>query len=136
MFFLIGFLVSCSDNNETIYTEKTDLQGEWLLVEQYADPGDGSGGFEKVSSEKTIQFFSDGSYVAEGSLCTMSIEGGSETSGTYTVINELSTYSSNNYVVPNNCDFEDYKVFLHFEGSSLILSYLCIEGCAQKYSKQ
>ncbi len=133
--FFLCFLISCSEKDPISFTEEDDLQGTWLLIEQYADPGDGSGDFIKVDSDKTIQFFADGSFLGNGSFCTMTFDSKTESNGTYTVTDELTEFSSENYLAPENCDFEGPKVFLHFENGNLILSYQCFEGCAQRYVK-
>jgi len=38
---------------------EADLISKWKLIEMYSDPGDGSGDFETVSSNKTVSFYSD-----------------------------------------------------------------------------
>ncbi len=136
LLFCLGLCLSCSDKNEIVFSQASDLQGVWLLVEQYADPGDGSGDFKKVNSSKTIQFLADGTFSSNSSLCNMNIESDSESNGNYFVIEELDEYSSDNYLTPENCDFEDYKVMLQFDSSNLLLYYPCIEGCVQKYIKK
>ena len=134
--FFIGLIFSCSDSDDITFAEESDFQGSWLLVGQYIDPGDGSGDFENVDSGKTIQFFADGSFTSKGSLCMMNTESDSESNGIYVVMEKLNEYSAENYLTPENCDFEDFKVMLQFDGSNLLLSYQCFEGCVQKYAKR
>lgn len=106
------------------------------MIEQYADPGDGSGDFKKVNSAKTIQFFPDGTFTSNGSFCDMNIESDSESRGIYIVADELTQFSSENYLVSETCDFEATPIFIRFLEGKLVLSYLCIEGCEQKYVKR
>lgn len=137
--FLLGFIMlsfSCSDDDDMIFEDGSDLEGTWLLVEQYVDPGDGSGDFRGVDSNKTITFTADNTYTANGSLCFISTESDGNVSGIYQINDEdITEFSSENYLIPEDCN-ADTRVYINFDGSSLVLSYLCIEGCAQKYRKQ
>jgi hypothetical protein len=132
----VMLLLGCSDDDKVVFDNESDLLGRWLLIEQYADPGDGSGEFRKVESDKVIRFFDDGTYTSNGTLCFMGVESTEEVSGTYEINDmDLSQFSSENFIVPEDCTFEASNVFIHLEGDKLILSYLCIEGCGQKYRK-
>ena len=53
-------------------SEDVELVNKWQLIEMLADPGDGSGGFEPVTSNKVIEFWDDGTITSNGSICTMS----------------------------------------------------------------
>lgn len=53
------------------------------------DPGDGSGTFQAVESEKTITFFNDGMVTSSGDLCSMFIVGGNASSGTYSEVDAI-----------------------------------------------
>ncbi len=131
---LASLILSCSNDKEESFASVDSfiLEGSWILTEQYADPGDGSGEFQKVQSNKTIQFFSNGSYDANGSLCILDLRDSPKTKGTYTITKpELTEYSTENFLTPDDCNEE--KVFILFEDDFLILSYPCIEGCAQRY---
>src|SRR5680860_381573 len=114
---------ACSDSDDTItLTENPELGGTWLLVEQYSDPGDGSGDFEKVGSKKTIQFLEGGKFKSMGKLCFLDTASGPETSGKYMINDTLTKYSSENYLLPQGCDYEGYRVYIYLDGSSLVLS--------------
>lgn len=82
---LIGLLSSC--NSDDNLSSNTSLVGEWKLIEILADPGDGSGTFSAVESEKRIKFHQDGTFTSNGTICNMSIEANNPTSGTYSLIN-------------------------------------------------
>ena len=129
-------MLSCSNKVEIVFSEESDLRGTWLLIEQYADPGDGSGDFRKVNSAKTIQIFANGTFTSNGSFCDMNIESDSESRGIYIVADELTQFSSENYLVSETFDFEATPIFIRFLEDKLVLSYLCIEGCEQKYVKR
>lgn len=130
-----GVLLLACSGDDVLFDEMPELQGTWLLIEQYADPGDGSGDFKKVDSNKTIRFLENGTYIAKGSLCDMNFNSGEDTTGTYEIGAELSEYSADNYMKPEDCGFDGVRIYIQMEGSNLILSYLCIEGCAQKFKK-
>lgn len=122
--FLTGVLISCSTSKDNI---SSDLIGKWKLVEVLADPGDGSGTFHSVSSEKIIEFHSDSTITSNGSICDMSIESVSSSSGTYS----LSDSTINSSV----CSNAPLKIRFRKDGSSLTVSYPCDEACMAKYIK-
>lgn len=124
---LIIFLFSCNTDDDNNSSD-TELIGTWKLTENYADPGDGSGDFEIVDSDKTIEFFTDGSITSNGSLCNMSIEATTPSSGTYT--------NTESVIYSTDCDFIlDFNVSFSLNDAILTISYPCIEPCISKYEK-
>lgn len=124
-FLIISMFSACNkDDNKS----NSSLIGNWKLIEVLVDPGDGSGTFISVDSQKTITFNSDGTLTSNGDLCTMSISTGNPTSGTYNIT--TSAFTSNECV--------DTSLGYNFEqnGSILILNYPCFEPCKAKYQKQ
>ncbi|MDD3788879.1 MAG: hypothetical protein PHO94_09315 [Petrimonas sp.] len=81
-----GVLFSCDKSDDT---ENTELIGKWKLTEVLADPGDGSGTFHKVSSNKTIEFQPNGAITSNGSICEMLGETTIPSSGTYSYPTQL-----------------------------------------------
>jgi hypothetical protein len=126
LFSIIGLLSSCNNNDDL--SSNTDLVGEWKLIEVLADPGDGSGTFSAVESNKIIRFHPDGTITSNGSICSMSIEANNPTSGTYSITN--STFNS------PDCDNSDYDYQFEHKGNILIINYPCIEPCKVKYTKK
>jgi len=126
-------LLSCTQNDDKTFTGNTVLIGKWKLIEQLADPGDGSGVFRPVSSNRILEFFSNGTVKSNGSLCYMSYEVGDESSGNFTSIDDNVYFDGE--ITPNDCDYSGTKLYYSFEGENLIISYLCIEGCGQKFKK-
>ncbi|MDP2724133.1 MAG: hypothetical protein Q8O72_15355 [Bacteroidales bacterium] len=120
---LAGMIASCS---KTKNNENPQLISKWKLIEQLADPGDGSGVYTPVDSDKTIEFFANGDVISNGSLCTMNFETGSVGRGKY----DTTDYS----ILPENCNSEMYHISYSISNSELTLYYPCIEGCAQKYA--
>jgi len=130
------FLFSCtSDDNKP--TDETGLIGKWKLIEQLADPGDGSGTFQPISSERVIEFFSDGTVSVNGNLCFMTSEVGKTVTGTYMKTSDNNSDTQfDGEIIPNSCSSRSAKVYFDLPSSgSLILWYLCIEGCGQKFTK-
>ncbi|MEW7292002.1 lipocalin family protein [Aquimarina sp. 2304DJ70-9] len=120
-------LVSCSNDDDTTVVMNTDLIGKWQLIEQLVDPGDGSGTFQPVDSQLTIEFFDNGTVIStNGSLCNM-----------FTVSQDISsgTFSLDNNTINIGCDDDVITIFFEKNGSELILNFICIEACAQKYKK-
>lgn len=116
---------SCKKEDDVIVIgDHVRSSDTYLLTEILADPGDGSGTFQPVESNKYIKFHSDSTVTSNGELCRMSIETNMPTTGTYSMAD--STISS--------ADCNDF----HFElnGNELIVYYQCIEACQAKFLKQ
>ncbi|MBE8719458.1 lipocalin-like domain-containing protein [Sphingobacterium pedocola] len=122
----IGILFSCDKGDETSFN--TELIGNWKLIEILADPGDGSGTFFAVESNKIISFENNGIITSNGRLCDMSINSDNPTSGTYS-ISDLTLSSS-------GCSNPDYNYKFEQTGNKLIINYPCVEACQAKYQKQ
>jgi hypothetical protein len=122
----VGILYSCDKDDDP--NSKTELIGSWRLIEILADPGDGSGTFNSVESDKIITFENDGTITSNGNLCDMSIGSDNQTSGTYS--NSELTFSS------ANCNNPDYDFTFEWNGNVLIINYPCIEPCQAKYIKE
>lgn len=115
-------LLSCKDD-----TVAPDLLGTWQLSAVLADPGDGSGTFNPVDSDKTITFLSSGMVEANESLCTPQTSSAGQ--GKYSL--------QDSTIIPSCPDQEfESKIWFRVEGSNLILTYQCIEACAEKYVKR
>ncbi len=106
-----------------------ELVGTWRLVEVLADPGDGSGTFESVNSDRRITFRADGTYTSAGNICSFNTNGDEDGSGQY--------FPAANRLEPAGC-FTTGGSPITFEqqGPALIISYLCIEPCQHKYRKE
>jgi len=125
----VGILFSC--NNDDDSNSETELVGNWKLIEILADPGDGSGTFNSVESEKIITFESGGIITSNGALCDMSINTDNPTSGTYSI--------SESTINPSDCIIDPIPNFIYrFEQNEniLIISYPCIEPCKVKFIKE
>lgn len=120
LLFLVLAFSACTKDKEN-----SGLVNTWKLIEVLADPGDGSGTFQPVSSDKTLSFYEDGSVTCNGQLCSMGIAVDNGSSGTYSE-SEMS-------ITPANCGFAAYVIYYEFEGSNLILNHPCIEACREKY---
>lgn len=123
--FSIGVLISCSKSDDN---KNSDLIGKWKLIEVLSDPGDGSGTFHSVSSEKIIEFQSNGTITSNGSICDMSVESVSSSSGTYSL--------SDSIINSSDCPSSPLKIKFHKNGSTLTISYPCDEACIAKYIKK
>lgn len=121
---LLLLLISCSKDNTD---SETDLIGEWKLIEVNSDPGDGSGTFQSVESDKVVVFFKNGTVASNGTICHISIESNDPTSGTYSLTD--STISS------PDCVQTEFEISFELINSKLILRYPCIEGCQEKFAK-
>jgi len=121
---LLGVLFSCNKNdNET--TGNSTLVGSWKLTAILADPGDGSGIFNPVISNKTIVFDNNGNLSSNGIICDMSTDSNTSSTGNYIEANTSITSSS--------C--QNLSIKYELSGNTLILNYPCIEPCKAKYIK-
>lgn len=120
--FCTAFALSSCNQEEN----EVDLISQWHLIEQLSDPGDGSGTFQPVSSDKTVEFFVDGTITSNGDLCWMGTETGTGSTGTYD--------SMDSTILPNNCGFAPpYPMTFEIQDGFLIINYPCIEPCREKY---
>ena len=123
--FLIFVCFSCKSDDDK--SPETNIFGQWLLIEVLADPGDGSGEFTPVESDKTISISPDGSYSSNGDVCAFSSLANNPTSGSY-------EEDDAGYFV--NCDTPfPSPVRLNIDENVLIVSFLCIEPCLHKYRR-
>ena len=120
--FVIVTLSACS----TDAVDDSDLVGNWQLVQILADPGDGSGSFRSVESEKIIEFRADGTVTTNTSLCEP---------------NSTEIISSGSYDVENHTIFTDcenptvQQIDFEFQGRYLVLHFISNEGYSQRYQK-
>lgn len=117
-------VLACSEKEDY----DSELTGRWKLTEMLADPGDGSGTFQTVSSEKILEFHADRTISSNGSICQMSADSDSPSTGTYTLPDSTITSAG--------CSDLPIKISFRKTGSQLLLFYPCIEGCISKYEKQ
>lgn len=121
-------LSSCKDDNDMQLKNTTDeVLGQWKLIEFYADPGDGSGDFQQIESEKRILFMTDGTVSSNANLCILFSEVGETSTGTFS--------EEDMSISISGCDISTSSVNYEMVGSQLIVSYFCIEGCLEKYEK-
>lgn len=115
-------ILSCSNNS----SNEVELIGKWQLAEVLADPGDGSGTFEAVESDKEIEFLSNNTVVSNSALCTMGV-GSDQSLGSYD--------PESGYIHPQDCNGSNVRISYQIVDSKLQLSYMCIEACVEKYVK-
>src|SRR5690606_23752383 len=125
IFAAIGLLTSCDKDKKF---SNTELIGTWKLIEVLADPGDGSGTFRPLKSDKTITFEDDGIISSNGNLCDMLGNPDHPTSGTYS-ISDMTFRSS-------DCSDPDFDFSFKQDGNILTIYYPCIEPCIAKYKKR
>ena len=123
---LCAFALMCcrSDDNSS---NNAGITGKWRLVEVLLDPGDGSGMFSPVESEKEINILEDGTYSSNGEICDLSIIAESASQGT--IMEDTQGYFL-------TCEEPlTANVRLGIEDGDLILTFFCIEPCQQKYQR-
>ena len=116
---LLSLIISCKKK------DSGSLTGTWELKEVLMDPGNGSGVFNAVSSDKNLVFHTNGNVNSNGLICDMSIESNTSTAGTYSEIDST--------IISATCP----NLILKYEisGDTLILIYPCLEPCKAKYIK-
>lgn len=125
MFWMMLLLASSCASDEI--PEDEGIIGSWQLVEMYSDPGDGSGSFRPVESEKTITFNKNKTFSSNGTLCHLSVDSLEKSNGFFSEIDMT--------ISPNQCEFSADLPY-EIEGDFLIIYYFCIEGCGEKYKKR
>ena len=113
---------SCSEDE----IDSNNIIGEWKLIEQLADSGDGSAVFKPINSDKTFTFFDNGIVTTNGSLCNPYSEQ-ELTSGSFSFEEKQIITNCNN----SNISFIDFELKQGF----LILNFISNEGFSQKFKK-
>lgn len=122
--FFVLLLLCCKKDNTG---PDNALEGTWKLIAMYADPGDGSGDFLPVNSQKTIQFNADGTYSSNGDICAFSAKADGDTEGEYL------TMEVGFQIV---CESEfSIQLRLDVQDGYLIVTFFCIEPCQQKFQR-
>jgi hypothetical protein len=108
-------ITACKKDDQTT----GELYGKWVLTEQYADPGDGSGTYQKVKELKTVTFLTTGETTGEvfEPLTRFKILD--------SVRLEITTKDVNRPLIYY------YKV----TAKQLVLNPPCIEGCGLKFKR-
>ena len=134
---VVLILLNCSSDDRKPPIENEDLLGKWRIIEQLMDPGDGSGTFQPVISDRTFEFFSNGTVTVNEVMCFMSGEPSEMSSGTYEIRGGTNVdVQFEGTISPNNCDFEEMRIGFNLSlDGHLILWYLCFESCGEKYEK-
>lgn len=121
---IIGFIAlsSCTKDHNP-----SSLIGTWKLKQQLIDPGDGSGEFKNVTSNKKITFKADGTFSSNGSICYAGTSASEPSEG---------GYESSNGTLSTNCGINPMPVTYKLENKKLIIYYPCDEACQEKFEKQ
>ena len=127
---LLAF-TSCEDDDDA---PRIGLIGTWQLDAVLTDPGDGSGEFIRVDSDRLLFVETDSTYASNSIICNFSTE-----------TNMLTVLSTGSYdlaagtLVPDDCPSvppTSTEIGLELIGEELILTYLCIEGCQHRYLRR
>jgi len=105
----------------------TVLEGTWLLTEVLFDPGDGSGAFRKVDSERQLSLAPDNTFSANYDVC-QAIEEGEKFSGSFDRID------THEFLIQCAGSLLN-SVQGRLEEGYLVLYYPCDEPCAYKFRK-
>ena len=116
---ILSLFTSCKKN------KRDSLTGTWELKEVLMDPGNGSGVFTAVSSDKNLVFNTNGNVNSNGIICDMSIESNTSTSGTYS--------ENDSTIISATC--QNLIIKYELSGDTLILIYPCFEACKAKYNR-
>jgi hypothetical protein len=129
LFLVVAAFTSCNNDDDALTPQEVLLIGNWKLIEFLADPGDGNGTFQTITSDKTVTFNSNEEITSNYSLCNMSITNPQASNGTYSTTTGIIDVLNCTNNSPLTINFE-----LLSEGS-LIINYPCIEACQEKYVK-
>ena len=121
--------LGCSDKDE--FEVSSDIVGKWKLIEVYADPGDGSGKFRPLKSDKVLDFSKNGNFrVVNGDICNINMQSKGSGMSTYTID---STEIKDHYRLKiNHCNLE---FSCYVVDDVLTIYYSCIEGCGERFRR-
>nr|WP_042288176.1 lipocalin family protein [Nonlabens ulvanivorans] len=119
-------MISCDSSDDAGNVLTSDIVGTWQLTANLSDPGDGSGSFQSVSSNKTITFNADGTFTSNGDVCDMSIT---------TSTNNNGTYNTTDKTINANCGTTNLPISYTIDNLTMDISYFCIEACQSRYRK-
>ncbi len=119
---IAALAIACEKEELPAEIEQTGIEGSYRLVEVLMDPGDGSGTFQPVTSDKIVEFHSGGTVTSNGIICNTSIATDSATTGTFNMQDSSIT---------STCQ----KLYFELSGNELQIQYPCIEPCISKYMK-
>ncbi len=120
---LLLFITTSCD----IALEKDKIYGTWRLTEAYSDPGNGTGTFRDAIQMKTITFFENGSFIANGPLCVFSTATGPESGGTYSLQDSTLTI--------DECPESFYRPVFEVDRLELTILLPCEDGCGYRFKK-
>ncbi|PPK84575.1 hypothetical protein CLV84_3737 [Neolewinella xylanilytica] len=115
--------IACSKDDSITPDE---ILGTWKLTEVYLDPGDGSGSFEPADYEREITFYADSTYRTSRQICTILDQDEGPGTGRYSPGEDV--------IFPTECRIGAEYTY-SVDGRELTISYLCFEGCAERYEK-
>jgi hypothetical protein len=121
---------SCSSDDKDI---PLDLIGTWKLQEINNDPGDGSGTFQKVESNKILIFMKNFEITSNGDLSDNTIESNSPSRGVYKITENS---EASGIITPSKSEHLSAEIRFEIKSSVLYIYYPCIEGCQAKYTKK
>ena len=124
LFSFFGLVIYCSDDPEL---GDENLIGKWQHSETLIDPGDGSGEFYPVESDKFIEFLSNGQIRSNGDLCRPSTDSDMETTGVFMLPDSV--------IKADNCNGPITPPKFSVRENEMVLEYFCFERCSEKYVK-
>ena len=119
-------LTACQDDDDG---NRPGARSSWELAFVLADPGNGSGVFTPVDSDRTLDLLDEGSWVANENLCTFGTTDEQASTGVYSL--EDGTFTVDDCVTTGGSPFS-----IEVRGDTLDLTYLCIEACAHRYLRR
>lgn len=124
-------LMACEPTDCCVHPDQESIIGEWRLVEILIDPGDGSGVFMPVQSDKLIHFFADNTFSSSGNICSMDIHNQPNTEGEYNI--QDSTLSNLSCAPDLN---PTVRMRFKVSKEELTIHHFCIEPCISKYRRE
>lgn len=133
IFLFLFILYGCSEEVNPCDNPEFDctasVESHWELIEVLADPGNGSGSFNEVSSERNIIFLTDNTFISEGLLCNPDL------TNTEIHTGNIRYGDSENTLEFEACDNTIDQVRFVIEGDELLVYFQCIEACIHKYKR-
>lgn len=124
-FLTLLVLTACQDDDDQL----SPVNGTWRLSAVLSDPGNGSGTFQPVDSDRILELRANGAYTATGDLCRFTTDADASTTGVYNI--------TDGTLFPDDCvTTGGTPLSLFIDGDELTIDYPCIEPCRHRYTRQ
>ena len=137
IFLLVSIIATSFSCKKTEVIQPTvsesNIVSSWKLVEVYADPGDGSGKYQPVNSEKQLIFQKDGIVKSNYMFCAVG-DASFTKKESYAIYDDTKRTITYDTCLSKKVNPESLP-YTYLNDTILELTHFCIEGCGERYLK-